>query len=263
VYFVAFTELTDGSDIESEAYALAPLLQLSVYDVRMRISGVLPRVLYQSPDKEAALRALAAIRARGNGAVACDSSAMWQATDLVRVHRFTVDGSALYANGASGPRFPWSDMAVVVVIAARTEVLRTITEKDLEGQGLQRAQRNDVEHTSHERVLERSAFLFARPHDDGTMQQPWILHERDAQFLSLGPRMQATRRANFGVTLDVLREHARGAIFDDRFVRHSLTSTELIAIVGTSAATISTAPQGVDIIVSLLAQWLIRGRGGP
>jgi hypothetical protein len=253
-----------ASDAESEAYALAPSLGLSAYDAKMRMTGVLPRVLFHTNEQADALRVLAALRARKNGAVMCDTTAMPQARELVRVHRFTLDEHSFYANGPPAPKLAFTEIAAIVMVAARTEIARTTVERE-PGSRSPRHQgaSHDVEHTAHEHVVEQSAFLFAAPGADGALPAPWLLHEREARYLALGPKMQPTQRANFVATVALLREHAPHVIVDERFVAHPLASADFIAVTGTGPVNVSTAPRGVDVIPRALAEWLLRGRGGP
>ena len=262
MFVVAVTEL--ASDLESEAYALAPLLGLSPYDVKTRLVGTLPRIVFQSHDRAEAVRALGVVRARGNGAVACDSAAVARKDDLVKVRRFVADEHALYANGRESPVLPWEDVAIVVIIAARTDITRIGVDRDLGSRlSSMSATSHEQEYTLHERVEDRSAFLFRRSHEDGTHAHPWLLHEREAQFLGLGAGMRATRHDNFDATLALVRDHAREAIFDDRFVRDPLATTDLATVNGPPTLSGSTAPRGIEVMANLLALALGRTRGGP
>lgn len=260
MYVVAVTE--QGGDLETEAYALAPLVGLSPYDVRLRLSSVLPRVVFSSTDRDDALRVLAAIRARGLGAVACDTSTMTRPGELTKVHRFTWDAQGLTANGPGSPALRWNDIAVVVVVQTRTDVLRDKKEIDMEFHG-RRAERVEKMETRHESTMELSAYLFPRKGEDARPRPPWLLHEREAQYLGLGPQMQPVRRTNFNVTLGLVREHARDALFDDRFVKTPINATDFVHVLGSDEPRADVAPRGVEVQATLVALWLERSRGGP
>ena len=60
------------------------------------------------------------------GAVACDTAAMKKPGELTKVHRFTWDAELLTANGPGSPTLAWADIAVVVILQSRTEVLREL-----------------------------------------------------------------------------------------------------------------------------------------
>jgi hypothetical protein len=263
VYVVLVTEI--ASDAESEAYALAPALAMSAYDVKMRITGVLPRVLVQTNDNAEAMRAVTALRARKDGVVLLDTSKMPVSRDLVHVHRFALDEHFFWANGPGerAPRLAWSELSAVVVVATRTDITRTTVEREHASRGTHQGASYDIEKTSHEHVTEQSAFLFGAPDADGNLPAPWLLHEREARYLALAPKMQSTQRANFGATIALLRERAPHVVVDDRFVSHPLATAEFVAIAGTGPANLSTAPRGVDVIVRALASHLLRARGGP
>lgn len=251
-----------NGDLESEAYALAPVLGLSVYDARLRLSSVLPRIVFQSSDRNDALRVLGVLRQRGHGAVACDVGALRKPGDLVKVHRFSWDANALYANGPGSVALSWSEVAVVVEVQARTDVLREKKEVDFVQAG-RRAERIERVVSHHENTMDLSAYVFPQQHQDGTPHPPWVVHEREAQYLSLGQRMQPTRRANFMSTIALIREHARGAIFDDRFVKSPIHTQDFIMVSGSDEARSDIAPRGVDVQATLLALWLERSSGGP
>lgn len=260
MYVVAVTEHT--GDTETEAYALAPLVGLSPYDVRLRLSSVLPRIVFSSTDRDAALRVLAGIRARGIGAVACDTAAMQRPGELTKVHRFTWDAEGLLANGPGSPKLAWADIAVVVILQARTEVLRDQKVVDVRMAG-RHAERVERIESHHESASELSAYLFQTKDAEMHARPPWILHEREAQYLALGPRMQPVRRTNFNVTIGLVREHARQAVFDDRFVKSPINTTDFVHVFGSDEARADIAPRGVEVQATLLALWLERARSGP
>ena len=229
MFVVAITEL--ASDLESEAYALAPPLGLSAYDVKTRLAGTLPRIVFQSSDRSEAVRALGVIRARGNGAVACDSAAVARKDDLVKIRRFTVDTAALHANGPLSPVLPWEDLAFVVIIAARTDITRTKIDRDQASRlNTTSVVRREHEYTLHERIEDRSAYLFRHAHEDGTHAQLGSCTSKRRNSARSARGMRATRHENFDATLALFRDHARAAIFDDRYVRDPLTAIELVSV---------------------------------
>ena len=70
MYVVAITRW--AQPLEQEAVVLAPLLGMAAYDLKLRLAGPLPAVFARAPELARARELLAALRARGHGAVACD-----------------------------------------------------------------------------------------------------------------------------------------------------------------------------------------------
>ncbi|HEY6461657.1 MAG TPA: hypothetical protein VIY73_15925, partial [Polyangiaceae bacterium] len=99
MYVVAIAELK-GS-IEDEAPNLAEDLGATAYDARLLLAAGAPIVAKTTPDREAALELLARLRARGHGAVACDTSAVVSSADMVAMRR-PVFGDGAVTPAASG-----------------------------------------------------------------------------------------------------------------------------------------------------------------
>jgi hypothetical protein len=141
----------------------------------------------------------------------------------------------------------------------RSDVVRTTREKDV-NTTLRRRYGNPAtverEVTRHEHVVERAAYWFLRT------GRPWLLRESEAQYAALGPAMRPTRRENFDAMLALLRERARGAVFDDRFASQPLGAGQPVQVRGNEAAVPSGADAANDLIVQVLAAWLVRPKGG-
>jgi hypothetical protein len=284
VRVVAITEL--AGELEDEAAPIASLLGVSAYDVKARLAGALPKLLLQTADSALSERVRSALVARGHGAVELDGAAAVSSAQMVKLRRFTFDVAGVWANRyesrASGAEVPegqanplawpeendragdhlaWSDLGVVVVAVVRSEVARTTQELDYPGTSDEssRTLRHDVTKTEHS--LTHVAYLF--PRRVAAARTPWLLDEATAQFLSLGARMQPTRRANFFTTITQLREHAPHAIVDDRFVTSPRTASVVLHVRGTDATPKVAAGASVDLVVHVLAEWLMRDRSGP
>jgi hypothetical protein len=259
VRVVAITEL--AGELEDEAAPIASLLGVSAYDVKARLAGALPKLLLQTADGALSERVRSALVARGHGAVELDGAAAVSSAQMVKLRRFTFDAGGVWANDRAGDHLAWSDLGVVVVAVVRSEVARTTQELDYPGTSDEssRTLRHDVTKTEHS--LTHVAYLF--PRRGAAARTPWLLDEATAQFLSLGARMQPTRRANFFTTITQLREHAPHAIVDDRFVTSPRTASVVLHVRGTDATPKVAAGASVDLVVHVLAEWLMRDGSGP
>jgi hypothetical protein len=257
VHVVAVCEL--GADLDAEAAPLGALTGLNPYDARMRLAGVLPRVLVQTPSGEDAERITAELRARGHGAMACDTRDVIASGDMIHVRRFAFESPGLFANAHPGgtDRLRTSDLGVIIVVATRNDVVRSTREKEIPGPYSRHPTTVVREVTRNEHVVEHAAYLFPRG------GRPWILREREAQYAGLEGAMRPTRHENFAATLALLRAHAPNAVFDDRFATQPLNGAHVVMIRGHDAATAPTSDTASDLIVHVLAAWLARPKGGP
>jgi hypothetical protein len=259
VYLVALTELR--GDLDQEAGPLAALLSLSPYDVKARLSGPLPKILAQIGDEGTARAIQRGLAARGHGAVVCDPRTVARPEERVRMHRFTIEDQYLWANDREGERLSWSDIGAVIIALVRSPVARTKEEIEYPVVPSRTPQtvKHDVTKTEHTSV--HTGYLF--PHRRASGQRPWVIEETTAQFLSLGARMQPTRRANFLTTLGSIRRLAPQAIVDDRFVAYPLTSTGLLRVRGSEQAPAMSPSIDVDATIHILARWLLGEYRGP
>lgn len=251
MFVVAIAEL--AHPLEDEAPSLATPLGLTAFDVRTRAAGVLPKIVAQYASRDDAERALSVIRARGHGALVCDTRDVIAGRDMVHLRRFALEEHAL-REGAE--ILPWDAIAALIVVAARTDVVRTTRERDVEVTG-RSARIVERDHARHEHVMEQSAYLVPRH------GSPWVLHERGAKYVALGNAMRPTQHENFAAMVSLVRGRALGAIFDDRFAMQPQMGSQLVMVRGHDSAEASSTDAGIDMAVHLLAQWLLRGHGGP
>ncbi len=226
-FVVAVAEI--AGRLEDEAAPVAALLGLTAFDVRNRLAGPLPRVIFQTPAEDEARRAYAALRARGHGVLLVDTETIPSHSDLVRVRRFAVDDSGLVVAGA---RLAFADVGAILRVALRSPVIRSKIEKELRSHG-------------------------GRPR--AHRSRPWLLHERDTGFLGLGDGLRLTRRENLGAAIELVRQRAPAAIYDDRFVARPLVSAQVIAVRDNATAEAGPPDGNADLAVHLLAEWLLGG----
>ena len=261
MFVVAIAE-TAGS-LEDVAGPLSTILRVAAYDVRMWLGGVLPHVVFRSASQDEALGVAAAIRARGHGAIVCDTRDVVAGSQMVQVHRFAFDQTSLWANDGQGDRLAFDDLGAVLVTASRMDVARTTTHKEplpMRGKPRPTVVRD---HTTHEHVIAHAAYLFPRRTLGSPHPRPWILAERAAQYLSLGARMRMTRHENYMATLDLLRACSPRAIYDERLAVEPRTGAGLVQIHGHDSPAPLLTDATLDLSVHLLAEWLFRVRGGP
>jgi hypothetical protein len=258
LFAVAVTELR--GDLDTEAQRLADLLGLSPYDVKARLTGPLPKVLVQS-DEETARRVHRDVVSRGHGAVLCDPASVVPSAQMVRFHRFTLEPSGVWANDRAGDRLAWADLGVIVVALLRSQVARTKEEIEFQatvprtpGSGKHAATKTELTST-------HAAYLF--PHSRAPSSRPWLFEEATAQFTALGPKMEPTRRANFVLTMRLIRRMAPNVVVDDRFVAGPLVVPGLIHVRGNDYVPPVIAAGQAEVTIHVLASWLMRERGGP
>jgi hypothetical protein len=261
VHVVALTQLR--SNLEDATPGLATALGLAPYDVRSRLSGALPKVVCQTPDDDVARRVAQALMALGHGVVVCDTSAIVPTAAMVHLHRFHIDAEGLWANDSAGERLAWGDVGAVIIALLRSDIRRTKEELATVTPRIGRvADLPVVVHvTSTEHGSSHAAYLF--PHPRAERRRPWVLEEATAQFLSLGPKMQPTRRANFLATVTMMRRFAPGAIFDDRFATHPVATQATTQVHAGESAPPPVATAIVDTTMHILATTLLADRGGP
>jgi hypothetical protein len=255
MFVVAVAELS--GDPDAAVGPIAAALGLVAHDVRSRLARTLPSIVVRTASEEDASRAASALRALGHGVVLCDSRSVAAGRDMVRVRRFALDPAGIFADGDAGEHLAYADLAVLVIVAARTEVERTLRLQELVGLNEDRAP-VEMERTSHERVTELSAYLFPREE-----RRVWLLREHEAQYLALGPAMRLTSHENFLATVARLRAQAPTALYDDRFATSPRHASQAVRVRDHQPAVTRPSDAGIDLTVHLLVQWLTRPRGGP
>jgi hypothetical protein len=243
--------------IEEEAAALAPILGISAWDVRMALTGTLPAIALRTWSLEQAQRAMTGLAARGVRALLADTSEVTPSERMIAVHRFTLEEEGLRAR-ERGPLLPFSAIDTLVRVSSIGSVQRTEVERDMEPSASSSRPLVEREHTRSEREREQSLYLFRR---DGAT--PWILRAREARYLGLGAARRLTVFENFLATIEVLRAKAPHARYDDRFHHRPLTRIEAVHVRGNGPAPLSLGDHAVDLHVHVLATWLAAPQLGP
>jgi hypothetical protein len=261
MFAVALCRWSETFAIEDEVRALAPLLGKSAYDVRLALQAPPPIVLSSTPDLEAAKRLLAALRARGHGAVACDLARVRGSSDMFAPKTFRFEAAELVVAAPSvEQRLPYGEM-LALIRARHDSVDERVSEHRSTKFSLARAAitgglsvtKTTVRHerrVSEER--EHVLYVFDRSGDGHV-----FLREQRLGYAGLGDRLGPTTTENFAATVAVLRERAASALYDERLVSRRRRGDVLSASTGGS----STSNAGeTDLLAHLIAVAHLQGQ---
>lgn len=254
MFCLAVCEL--GAPLEREDEAIAGILGVTPYDVRIRLAGVLPRIMAQREDVASTLDCAERLRRRGHGAIVFDVN---EATVLERMplmRRFGVEGETLFANDMKPPGRSLGDLLAIVHASLNVSVVRTTRETVLKATGRGTA-RSEEKRTATERSTERIAVFCWR---DG---ERWLLRQSEARYVALGDQLRATNTENFQLAVDWLRARANVAVFDNRFIASPLTPQRTVGVRGAETARALTSDRSVELALHALGTWLTRDRTGP
>ena len=203
---------------ESEAAALAPLMNEGIYELRLRLVRPLPVVLARVNDPERARELLAALRARGHGAVACDLDFVPSSERMLCPKSYRFDDDAFVVDDR-GHRMPYADMlaliraraAIVSDVQATMETKRLSLGRAVMSGGLVLSKTTTRHtHETHE-DSEQVLYLIRR---DG--RDPMLLREQRLQHH--GVEIRPTSTENFVLLVASLRERAPHAFYDERMM---------------------------------------------
>jgi hypothetical protein len=261
VFVVAISELRGSAD--EEAAALASELGVTAYEARLLLAPGAPAIVKTTPDKALALDLLGRLRARGHGAVACDASAVVAATDMVSMRRLRLGERAVTLDDRPEERLPYDDVLALVaaVHRSRTDTATQTRETKLSvgravmtgGLAFTKTVKTDTRTSTEER--ESVLYVFRR-----SGATPWILHEHGTSWVGLGRPLAPSEAENYRVGVSVLRELARGAVFDDRLMTRKGPETASVSRGGGAAGTTvkTSSSAGVDLLAHLIAMWVAR-----
>lgn len=211
-----------GAPLESELPALASLLGVAPYDLRLRIAGV-PPVVVARTDEARAREMVQALRARGHGVVVCDPASVPGLSDHCVPRDFAFGPSALGGTDATGRPFelPYVEVSALVRASeiASAEQSRTTTVKKLD---ISRAvmsggllPNKKVEHTVRTESETREQVLYAFQRGTGAS---FLFRETVLHYQGLGAARVATSMQNFLVFVQELRQRSPRAFYDQRFL---------------------------------------------
>jgi len=244
-----------GATVDSTAETrLAQALGVTAYEARLTLAGGFPAVILTTADEARARAVSSTLRGAGDDAVACDGAAVVPAEEMIALDRFTVGDDAITADGNS---LPYADILCLLRAIHRS---RAATEtktserkfdvgKSILSGGL--ANSKVVTKTSKEAAETREPVLYVFRKSG---EAPWILYETKTHYEGLGAARGLTTTANFATTVNLLRERAPHAPYDERLM-HAHRTLERSSMQGTGArSTVTTSSaSGVDVLAHLLA----------
>lgn len=246
-----------GGPLEAEAAALAADLGCTAYDARLMLAPGLPAIVKTTADRAEAQDLLARLRARGNEAVAFDTAAVASSATMKTMRHFRLGDAGIEDDGDA---LAYDDLVALVAAVHRTRTdNETVTREKkfsvsraLLTSGLSMSK--TVTKESRASSEEREAVLYLFPRSGA----PWLLRERGTIWGGHGRPLEATEAANFRATVAVLRERARGAVYDDRLVTRKVAERAALSA-GLGSTTVTSSSEGtVDLLAHVLALWLAK-----
>ncbi len=211
-----------GAPMEAELAALAPWFGITPYDLRLRAAAGLPALLLSTADGSAAAQLVSRLRARGHGAVTCDTSdaagaAVQQARD------FSFEPSTLRGQDSTGQPYelPYVDIAGLVraVSVEGSQNVVTVTEKKLNvgmavmSGGLKMSK--STTRTTRSESEQRQQLLYVFKHGRAASL---VFGELSLRYQGLGAALKPTTLHNFLALVEALKSRAPHALYDQRFL---------------------------------------------
>lgn len=208
--------------IDAEIAALGVELGVTAYEAGQVVRGHLPSIVLKTPDEARAHRLVAALRARGNEALACDATQAVAAEAMHELRGFRFEPDALVSLNQNGTseRLPWVDFTAIV--RAMHKVSGTSTETSRERkfslgravltQGLSMSKTVTKESVTEGEKREPVLYLFRR----GGL--PWLTSETRARYDGLGAEIRPARLENFNTLVRKLRERVPTVPYDERLM---------------------------------------------
>jgi hypothetical protein len=201
--------------------SVAAAAGLAAADVRMRLSGVLPRVLLSEREADNLDGAAAALGRLGFATVICDPAAAPTDDDRIIGRRVAVDGEVLQIWDGADTCHELPRPAIALVqrgLRTSTETTTTTTTqrkfdagRALLSGGLMLTRK--ATQTTTQTTETRELFLLIQRRDGAP---DVILYERRLDYRFLGAEMQPASRANFDRLLARLRAFCPRTPFDER-----------------------------------------------
>jgi hypothetical protein len=216
MHIVAIAELASSP---ADLSGLANELGTTLYELKLTLSAGLPAVVLATQDASAAERAALAISRSGHRLVRCERRDVVESSAMTTLTDIAFDPDALRAGGVANERLPYDDILALLSATQRRSETSTREEKERKlrpgmaiitgGLVLSKTTRREV--VTQTEVRDAVLYIFRR-----SLARPWILRERGARYAALGDALRPSSLENFATSIRLLRERARGAIFDDR-----------------------------------------------
>jgi hypothetical protein len=209
--------------------SLAAAIGLSPADVRMRLSGILPRILLSECEAGDLTDAAAALQRLNVATAICDPKAVPTDDERVIGRRLSIAGDVLQIEDGAGTthEIPRAAVGLLQRGLRATSETRTVTTthrkfdagRALLSGGLMLTKKSTQTATTTTET--RDLFLLVQRRDGG---DDVILYERRLDYRFLGADMQPASRANFDRLVARVRGFCPRAPFDERVAQTSFVN---------------------------------------
>lgn len=260
MFVVAIAEL--GRPVEEDLAALASDMGATAYDARLLLAAGTPAIVKTTPDRALALELLGRLRARGHGAVACDSGAVVSSGDMVSMRKLRLAPDAVTLDDRPAERLPYDDVLALLpaVHQRRVDTATQTRETKLSmGRALMTggmAFTKTVKTSTRSSAEERDVVLYVFRRSGAP---PWLLREHGTSWAGLGLPLAHSESENFRIAVAALRERAPGATYDDRLMTRKAGERSMMSGSGGNTTVKTSSEAGVDLLAHLQALWIARG----
>ena len=253
-----FEDAVGAAAIDAEAQAIAQILGATVYEVRLLLSSGAPAVMLVTDGKEEAIHVLAQLRGRGHEAVACDAAAITPSGAMAQMRHFRLDDDAIVrldTNGEETGRLPYASLLALVRATSRISTEQRTQESErkiaiasaIATGGLKLTKSVTREMVAVKEERSQVLYLFR---SDG--EPPWILREFGTDYTSLGAALAPAQFENFRRTVDLVRERAPHAVYDESLIAAKKTGEQVRAIGANGKSIAVAAESATDLLAHIL-----------
>lgn len=236
--------------------SLARATGRSLYEARLWLASPLPHVVARVPERVAAERAVAALRAGGFECEWIENDALASSSDMVIARSPRLRDDGLIANAEGDVFMAWDHIAMLVLARSSVAVERTQNEIEVVQGPRGSTYVTTRERTRRERTAQRVLYLFPRV---GT---PWLFEENGIRWATLGVPLRPTRRDNFAALVAHVRSRASHAAFDETLVKYPPPQFDLV-LVRDHEEPRTTPNRAMDLAAHLIARRGLRARNAP
>jgi hypothetical protein len=208
-----------STTVDAEAKALSADLGTTAYEERLKLVAGFPAIVLATTDVDAARALVGKLRARKHRALLCRVSDVVRASKMAQMQNFRFDDDGLESGQE---RMPWADVATLVRARHQRQVgtTKTVKQKKFDatravltgGLITRKTEKREVSATTEE--VEQVLYLFRASGDT-----PWILREHSTNYSALGAALTPTATRNFAIVVELFRNRASHAVFDDSLIR--------------------------------------------
>jgi len=264
MHWVALTRLTAA--FEGDAPLLASWLSLAPYDFLMRARSGLPALIGAFAEAAPANDLVAKLRARGYGAVVCQSADVPGANRQIHVREFQFSTDNLSGLDDAARPFDIRLSQVVALIRATSIVASesnttTQTSKFALGRalatgGLMMKKKVEVASSATSEDRESVLYLFTR-----SQPEPLLFRETHLHYQGLGAALKPVSSQNFLTLVQLLRAGAPRALYDERFLKQKRkVGISAVVAVGKDTSISSSNASDNDLAAYLLVLALEEGQ---